>query len=457
MAEKLIRRYGVFTATCLVVGTVIGSGIFFRNVDVFVAIGGNMAIGIAAWVVGGLITLSFAYVFGTLAAEDEEASSLSHFAHKLVGKRFGYVMNWYMTTMFLPSITGVLAWVSGSFTTQLFFPYATTGVNATFSGHTYIFALVYLVAIYAMNELSPRLSEKFHISCTIIKVIPLIGMGIVGTIVGLINGTTIENLTYVPAVDVASVTGESPFFAALLATAFAYLGWDIVVNLSREIKDVKKNLPKALTIGMIIVIIVYVAYFIGLFSAAPIESLNSAAGIRDAFSGLFGPAAGTILFVFIIISCLGTLNGLVMASGRMFYILSTNKTGPHQEIFSTLDDATKMPANSMALSLLIIAIWMLASAFNHMGVYGDFVFNIPNLIPISFKAFMVPIFIAMMFKAKNLGIFNRFIAPLTATAGAVFMVYAIVYREGMGVVVFIIIFIILTIIGLLFEKSKTKS
>ena len=457
MAEKLKRRYGLLTATCLVVGTVIGSGIFFRNVDIFAAIGGNMAIGIAAWVVGGLITLSFAYVFGTLAAQDEEASGLSYFARKLVGERFGYIMNWYMATMFMPSITGVLAWISGSFTTQLFFPYATTGVNAAFSGHTYIFALFYLVAIYVMNELSPKLSEKFHVSCTFIKVIPLIGMGIIGTIVGLINGTTAYNLTYVPVVDAASQAVESPFFAALLATAFAYLGWDVVVSLSKEIKDVKKNLPKALTIGMIIVITIYVAYFVGLFSAAPVESLGSQAGIRGAFEGLFGNAAGTILFVFIIISCLGTLNGLVMASGRMFYILSSNNTGPRQEIFSQLDRATKMPANSMALSLLIIAFWMLVSAGNHMGIYGDFVFNVPNLMPISFKAFMIPIFIAVMIKVKSLNVFNRFIAPLVAMAGAAFLVYAIIYREGTGVLVFAVIFTVLTGIGLLFEKSKKRT
>jgi len=61
MAEKLKRRYGLLTSICLVVGTVIGSGIFFQNDQIFIAIGGNMWIGVAAWVVGGLITLSLTW------------------------------------------------------------------------------------------------------------------------------------------------------------------------------------------------------------------------------------------------------------------------------------------------------------------------------------------------------------------------------------------------------------
>jgi len=448
VAEKLTRRYGLFTAICLVVGTVIGSGIFFRNDVVFAAVGGNMMMGIAAWALGGLIALSFAYVFGTLSSQDEDATGLSYFAEKLVGKKFSYIMGWYMATMFFPPLVGILAWVSGRFTTILFGFDADPG----FSGETYIFALFYLVVIFGINELSPKLSEKFHISCTFIKVIPLIAMAIIGTIVGLVNGTTISNIqtAYIPPFE------GNPFFAALIATAFAYLGWEVAMSLNKEIKNVKKNLPRALVIGMVIVTGIYVAYFVGLFSAAPVETLTSGAGVMAAFANIFGPAAGTILFVFIIISCLGTLNGLVIGSGRMFYSLSSNHTGPRQEIFSQLDRATKMPANSMAISLILIGFWMLVNAGNSMGFYGDFFFDIPGLMPISFKVFMIPIFFNMMIKERNLGFFKRFISPGFSILAALFLIYAIIYNQGMGVLVFAVVFIIITIIGLLLEKSKSK-
>ena len=449
MAENLTRRYGLFTATCLVVGTVIGSGIFFRNDRVFAVVGGNMAMGIAAWVIGGLIALSFAYAFGTLSSQDEEASGLADFAQKLVGKKFSYIMGWYMATMFFPAMSGVLAWVSGRFTVILL----GFDVDPNFSAQTYVFALFYLIVIFGMNELAPKLSEKFHISCTFIKVIPLIAMAIIGTILGLINGTTVTNVgvAYTPNFD------GHPFFAALIATAFAYLGWEVAMSVNKEIKNVKKNLPRALVIGMIIIITIYVAYFVGLFSAAPVESLTSGTGVMIAFSNIFGTTAGTILFVFIIISCLGTLNGLVIGSGRAFYTLASNNTGPVQEVFSQLDGATKMPANSMVISLILIAFWILANAGNYMGFYGSFFFDIPGLIPISFKGFMIPIFIGMMIKEKELGFFKRFISPGFSILGALFLICAIIYEQGMGVLVISGVFMVLMIIGLLFEGKKSSA
>lgn len=448
MAEKLVRRYGLLTSVCLVVGTVIGSGIFFRNDDVFRAVGGNMAMGIAAWVIGGIIALLFAYAFSTLASGDKEATGLTYFAEKMVGKKFGYMMSWYMGTMFLPAIAAVLAWVSGRFTTVLF----GFDTDPVFSGETYIFALFYLILIYAMNELSPKLAEKFHVTCTFIKVVPLIAMGIIGTIVGLVNGTTLGNITD----GTYEYVDGNPFFAALIATVFAYLGWDIVISLSKEIKDPKKNLPKALVLGMGIVVTIYVAYFIGLFSAAPVATLTSGGGVMNAFSNIFGSAAGTILFVFIIISCLGTLNGLVMASGRMFYAISSNNSGPRQEIFSQLDRATKMPANSMVISLVIIACWMLINAGNQMGIYGDFFFDIPGLVPISFKAFMIPIFVGMMIKEKRLDVFKRFISPGLSILASIFLIGIIIYNQGTGVLIFIIVFAVIMGIGLLLENPKSK-
>ncbi|MCL2560216.1 MAG: APC family permease [Turicibacter sp.] len=455
MNENLTRRYGLFTAICLVVGTVIGSGIFFRNDRVFAAVGGNMFMGVAAWGIGGLVALSFAYAFGTLSAKYEDATGLSYFAEKLVGKKFSYIMGWYMATMFFPPITGVLAWVSGRFTVILL----GFDVNPDFSAETYIFALFYLVIIFGMNELSPKLSEKFHISCTFIKVIPLIAMALIGTIIGLVNGTTMTNIQteYIPAID------GNPFYVALIATLFAYLGWEVAMSLNKEIKDVKKNLPKAVVIGMLIVTTIYVGYFVGLFGAAPVDSLTSGAGVMAAFSNLFGSAAGTILFGFIIISCLGTLNGLVIGSGRMFYSLSTSNTGPRQEIFSQLDRATKMPANSMALSLMLIGAWMLVSAINHMGFWQllgfaeDFRFHIQDLMPISFKVFMIPIFVGMMIKEKELSFFKRFISPGFSVLAAAFLIYAIIDTQGRGVLVFAVVFVVITIIGLLLEKSKDKN
>jgi len=449
MAEKLTRRYGLLTAICLVVGTVIGSGIFFRNDTIFAAIGGNMWIGIAAWVVGGFITLSFAWAFSILATQHEDIDGISGFARKLVGEKFAYTFDWYLTTIFFPTITGVLAWVSGRFTVELI---GFEGVNPFFSAQTYLFALIYLIGIFAMNLLSPKLAEKFHVSCTFIKVIPLILMGVIGTIVGLASGTTIANIGtfYEPVVE------GNPFFIALLATAFAYLGWDVLLALSKEIINVKKNLPIALVAGILIIIAIYVAFFVGLFSAAPVEQLTSGTGVMYGFTNIFTEVGGTVLFVFIIISCLGTLNGLVSAGGRMFHSIAIKKQGPQQSVLSSVDKATLMPANSMTLELVFTGIWMLVFAAHLAPELPNFRFDAPNLVPVSFMGMMIPILVMMMVKETKLGFFNRIISPLIAIAGATFCIYAIIYQQGRYVIYFLIVFALTSTVGWLLKGKKNE-
>ena len=452
MSSKLSRKYGLVTAICMVVGTVIGSGIFFRNESIIGYTGGNMWIGVAAWLVGGFITLSAAYVFGVLATRHERVGGLVDFAEALLGKRFAYLFGWFLATMFYPTMTGILAWVSARFTIELFGWHQTYGINQFFSGETYALALFYLVAIYAVNVLSQKLSGKVQVSTTVIKLIPLLVMGIVGTIAGLANGTTLENLRS----DYVAEATSNPFFFALLATVFAYMGWDSVLALNSEIKNSKRNLPIALVSGLLIIMTVYALYFLGIFSAGPLQVIGGSGGVLGAFSGVFGGAAGTVLFAFIVISCLGTLNGLSVAGVRAFYIMAARGQGAKPKVFSQVDKVTDIPNNSAAIFLVFVAFWMLVFSGNQAGWYGDFVLDLPGMVPVFFQFFLIPMFLLVLPKEKKLGGFNRFVAPLIALAGSSFLIYAAFYSQGTRVFVFGGIFAVFMIAGALFYKKTAK-
>ena len=471
MENKLKRKFGLLMAMCMVVGTIIGSGIFFRNEEIVAYAGGRMWIGILAWALGGFITLAFAYVLGVLSTRHEKVGGLLDYSDVLVGERFGYMFGWFMATFFYPSMTGILAWVSARFTVELFGWHTSRGVNQFFSGETFAIALVYLVAIYAINTLSPKISEKVQISGTFIKVIPLIGMGIIGLIAGLANGVTLDNFSYVAqgavgvqGISIGALPTGSAFLAALTATVFAYVGFDCVMNLNSEIKNAKRNLPIALTGGLIIITTIYVLYFIGIFGAASTEVLASSGGTRTAFTNIFTETGGTILFVFIVISCLGTLNGLTVAGQRAFYTMAARKRGPKPEIFGQVDAATNMPNNSAVLNLLLIAVWMFIHGAQQAGWFsylsflipgdGRFSFNISALIPITFNALFVPLFIMVMVKQKDLGIFNRFIAPGIAIAGAIFLIYAVIDGQRWMVAWYLLLFVIVMGIGWALHKKK---
>lgn len=456
--NALTKKYGVLMTFCMVVGTVIGSGIFFRNETILAAVGGDMWTGAAAWIVGGLITLMIAYVFSTLAVKHEDTHGLVGLSELLVGRRYGYLFGWFLATIFFPSLTGILAWVSARFTVILF----GWDADPAFSGYTYMLALFYLIAIYALTTLSPKLSARFHVTCTVIKVIPLILMAVIGTIAGLANGTTLANIQsdYVP-----TVVGN-PFLIALVATVFAYIGWEAVLNVAGEVKNSKRNLPIALVGGMLVIITIYVAYFVGIFSAAPVAEIAGGEGVRGAFVNIFSQFGGTALFVFIIISCLGTLNGLMIGGQKIFYALASRKSGFNPDLFSQVDRVTNMPNNSAILFLLTVAMWMVVYGANFTGWYGTFftdissgkvgIFDIAGLVPITLNGFLIPVFIKMMFTEKDLGFFNRFVAPALATAGASFLVYAVIYNQRGAVLFYLAVFAVTMLVGLLnFRKKKT--
>jgi len=454
MENQLTRKYGLLTAICMVVGTVIGSGIFFRNEDVIRFIGGGMWVGVAAWLVGGFITLSAAYVFGVLATRHERVGGLVDYGEALLGRGYGYLFGWFMATMFLPALSGILAWISARFTVVLF----GWEVDSFFSGETYALALFYLIMIYGVNTLAQKLSGKVQVSATFIKIVPLLAMGVIGTIAGLLNGTTVENLRS----DYVGAVVASPFLSALVATVFAYVGWEGVLALNSEIKNSKRNLPIALVGGMLVIMTIYTMYFVGIFSAAPVEVLSDGAGVRGAFVNVFTEVGGTALFVFIVISCLGTLNGLVMSGQRSFYALSIRGSGVKPELISQVDKTTNVPNNSASLFLFVTAFWMLVFAGNRAGWFGELVpgqplpLDLPGLVPIFFQGFLIPIFVLVMVKEKTLGVFNRFIAPLVAMIGALFLLYAAINTQRMRFVWFFLIFLAVMLIGALFYKKSPK-
>ena len=132
-----------------------------------------------------------------------------------------------------------------------------------------VLSVFFIAAAYAVNALSPKLAGKFQVGTTAIKLVPLVLMAVIGLIYGLSTGNLAANFTTTAAMQstTSSVT-TSPLFASVVATSFAYEGWIIATSINAELKDAKKNLPKALLIGAIIVIAVYIFYYIGVAGGA---------------------------------------------------------------------------------------------------------------------------------------------------------------------------------------------
>lgn len=451
MENGLEKKYGLVTAIAMVIGIVIGSGVFFKAEKVLTATGGNLPQGILAWGIGGIIMVVCAYVFATMATRYEKVNGIVDYAEATLGTRYAYFIGWFMAAIYYPTLTSVLAWVSARYTCVLL-GWDIVGPQAmAISGF-------FLIGSYAMNALSPKLAGKFQVSTTVIKIIPLALMAVVGTIVGLSNGVLVSNFT---SGVIAEVTTKSPLFTAVVATSFAYEGWIIATSINAELKDAKKNLPLALTFGTLFVALLYILYYTGLAGAVSnsVMMKGGEAGAKLAFSTVFSEVGGTVLFVFVVISCLGTLNGLMMGCTRGFYSIAARDMGPSTKVLKCIDENTNMPTNSSILGLLLSGAWLLyfyGANLAPVSWFGPFSFDSSELPIVTIYAMYIPIFLMMMAKETSLNVFRRFIMPILAVCACIFMVIAAIYAHGQAVVFYLIIFTVIMALGMVINSPKTR-
>ena len=117
---KLEKKYGLFTAICMVVGIVIGSGVFFKAQNILNTTGGNMTLGILAWIIGGVIMLICACTFAVMATKYEKVNGIVDYAEVTVGKGYAYHVGWFLSLIYYPTLTSVLAWLSARYFGELF-------------------------------------------------------------------------------------------------------------------------------------------------------------------------------------------------------------------------------------------------------------------------------------------------------------------------------------------------
>ena len=482
MKNELQKRYGLFTAICLVVGTVIGSGVFFKAQDVLNETNGDLPTGVLAWVIGGAVMLACILAFAIMATKYEKVNGVVDYADVLVGPKYGYLIGWFMTIIYYPAMAGTLAWVSARY-----FLVFITNINpdlpirvsvgnggALWSPETILLAFIFLVMCYTINSLSPRIAGYFQVSCTVIKLIPLLMVMIGGVIYGLLasDGMLMENFKTVAEVAKSDMQ-SNPLFAAVVTTTFAYEGWIIATSINAELKNAKRNLPIALLVGGAVIATVYIIYYIGVAGGAPKQELMQN-GSTVAFTNIYGKSLGLMLDAFVVVSCVGTLNGLMMATSRGVYSLAARDRGPNPRMFHQVDKHTNMPNNSAVIGLLVSALWL---AYFYLGnlsaepsaFLGMFVFDSSELPIVTMYPLYLPIFFMFMVKSKEETFVRRFVVPILASAASVFVVFAAVYSHGIQpylaakeagkgfscpVLFYLVVFAVIMFIGMLYSGER---
>lgn len=414
--EKVKKQYGLWTGIAMVVGIVIGSGVFLKAGGVLQLTGGDLRLAILAWLIGGLIMVITSFCFAIYATKISKYNGVVDYVETATNKKVGYFLAWLLTTFYYPIIASIVTLFAGQYFFQLI------GVNVgLIDWQNFLFAFIVLILMVVLNYLSPMLAAKFQISVTIIKLIPIFIIAIVGLFSAFIvsDGGIINALT-TPAKGYAINFGE-----AIKKTAFAYEGWVCATVINAELKDSKKNLPKALTFGTIAVLIFYIIYYVSLSAFLGNEQtiIQDAKAPIVVFQSIMGKIGSNIFTAFIMISCLGTVNGVALSCCRGMYTMSCRGQGPNPAKFSKLSKNQSVSLLSclygLGCMILMLIIWYLAmhqiSIFKYLGSMDEIV------CAMIYSAY-ITMYVYIMKNFKEYSVFKRFIVPIISMLGAIFFI-----------------------------------
>lgn len=352
MKENIKAKYGIVTAFALVMGTVIGVGIFFRAPAMAALTGGDFNAVLTAWVVGILMVVAAAIVIAEISSMDTDTGGVQSFLERSWSKRIGFGAGFTQTFLYLPANLALISWfVAGQFYVALL-GRGGSGIEQI------ILAVVLVTTSFLINIYQPKLGGAIQVGSTFIKIIPLLLVGIFGII---FSGDPITSVGgNMAAVTEASGQDFITKVAAALAPAlFALEGWIFLGIVSKEVKNPEKNVPRAIAGGLILVALFYLLFTFGVFKVATAEALGS--GGADSASivvRLFGSSAGRLLNIAILISALGVLNSFTLAYVRAPYALAERRDFPMAEKLRKVDIKTDTPIFSGFTALIISLLYM---------------------------------------------------------------------------------------------------
>lgn len=305
MEEKNIKpAYGLMTAVTMIVGIVIGSGIYFKADDILGFTGGNVWLGMLVIALGAVSIVFGSLAISELALRSSVSGGIFSYYEQYIHPGMAAALGLFTAYVYLPTVIAVVAWVAANFT---------LGANSSLEAQVGL-AAIYLVVIVIINIYSRVLAGYFQSLTTMVKVIPLVLIALVGLF-------WTGNIPDVPqGVEVLHPHNVGwGWLSGLVPLYFAYDGWTIVVNIAPELKNPRKNLPRALVIGPLFILTIYLAFFYGLnrvLGSSFILSTGNDA-INHAVVYLFGAVWGRLLMVIVILAVLGVVNGMILGTMRL--------------------------------------------------------------------------------------------------------------------------------------------
>ena len=344
--KQLQKNLGAAAALSTVVGMVIGGGIFFKPQAVYEITGGGPGLGMIAWVLAGIMTITAGLTAAEVSAAIPKTGGMMVYIEEIYGKKLGFLTGWMQSVLFFPATIAAISVMFGQQAAillgneSLVIP-MTVGV---------------ILLIGVLNTFGSKTSGAIQTVSTVCKLIPLVLIIVFGFIKGGGNNPIVQPLV-AEGISPTGVIGQ-----LLVAILFAYDGWINVGAIAGEMKNPGKDLPKAIVGGLSLVMGVYVVINLAYLWVLPASELAKYASPASAVAEvLFGSIGGKIINVGILVSVFGCINGYLLTGPRITYTLGKQKTIP--VIFGKLNK-NDVPANATLLMAVLSALYALSGQFN---------------------------------------------------------------------------------------------
>ena len=367
----LVRGIGLAAAASIVVGNVIGTGVFLKA-RVMTCNVGSPTLVLGAWVAAGVLSLAGALAYAELAAMLPRAGGDYVYLREAYGRRWAVMYGWMQTSV---GYTGSMAAkavafaiflnaVTGGAIDRQFFAMSIAGHAVSFGGLQLV-ALLSIAGVALVNCAAVRVTGGLSIVLTAVKIGIVLAIG-VGTFFFAKGDWTHFSMAAsggaCEGMSAAARSGITGFGAAMLGALWAYDGWSNVALLGGEVKRPERNLPIALIGGMVVVIVLYVlvntSYF---FILTPTEVANVSASssvATESVAHFLGPVAVSTIAASMLVSTLGSFHATVMSGSRIPYAMA--KDGLFFERFGRLSARSQVPV----WAILAMAVWASVLVFS---------------------------------------------------------------------------------------------
>ncbi len=309
--EKLQRGLGLKEASAIIVGTIIGTGIFIVPNTIARAVEAPGLV-FAVWLLAGGLSLLGAFTYAELGAAFSRVGGEYVYLRLAYGPLWGFLYGW---TQFLVIKTGSIAALAAGFAIYLghFLPLSERGSKIT--------AIACLLVLSLVNCRGVRVGGAVQAGLTVLKLTLILGLVGLAFILG--EGTTAHYRPMWPEMVRDNWFGR--FGVAMVAALWAYDGWNNINMVAGEIAHPARTIPRALVLGTLVVILVYLLANLAYFHVLPITAIQASERVAaEAIERVLGAPGATIVSLAILISILGALNGSILSGARIFYAMAAD-------------------------------------------------------------------------------------------------------------------------------------